>query len=125
MAEAVLQKGVAQSSQVPAQHPADIRPQHQVDDWVVDGGGLGEHGRQGERQRRDVLDVSEGRPHRHRGVGAPCGKETDADSNTQLAGKRSRKRKVEFVLFEMEQHTLEKRGMTLQIDHDVHMWIIW
>lgn len=83
---AASEAGVAQDAQVPAHDPADVGSQRQVDDGVVDGGGLGKHGWHGESQRGNVVDVSKGGPHGHHSVGTPGSKETDADGNTQLEG---------------------------------------
>lgn len=70
--------GPAERAQVPAHHPADVGPQRQVDDGVVDGGGLGKHGGHGERKGGDAVDGSEGGPHGHHSVGAPGREEADA-----------------------------------------------
>lgn len=85
-AAAALHTGPVQGAQVPAHHPADVRPQRQVDDGVVDGGGLGKHGRHGKRKRRDAVDGSESSPHGHHSVGAPGRQEADADGNAELPG---------------------------------------
>lgn len=85
---APLQTAVAQKSQVPAYDPADVGSQRQVDDGIVDGGGLGKHGWHGERQRGDVVNVSKGSPHGHHSVWAPRSKKTDAHGNTELLGER-------------------------------------
>lgn len=83
-AEAALQTGLAQGAQVPAHHLTEVGPQHEIDDRVVDCRGLGKHRWHGERQRRDVLNVSKGSPHRYHSVRAPRRKETNADSDTKL-----------------------------------------
>lgn len=58
---------------------AEVGFAEQVDDGVVDGGGLGEHGGDGERIRRDPGGVSEGSPHRHNRVRAPGAEEPDTN----------------------------------------------
>jgi len=79
-----------QEAQVPAHDAAEVGPQRQVDDGVVDGGGLGEHGGHGERQRRDAVQVPEGSPHGHDGIGAPRREEARADGHAQLQGTHRR-----------------------------------
>ena len=81
-AEAASHTGVAQSTHVPAYHPAEVWPQRQVDDGVVDGGGLGKHCWHGKCKRRDIIDLSKSSPHGHHGIRTPRRKEADADSNT-------------------------------------------
>lgn len=80
-AAAAFHTGLAQRTQVSAHHPAAVRPQCQVDDGVVDGGGLGKHGRHGKCKRRDVIDGSESSPHGHHSIRAPGSEEADADGN--------------------------------------------
>lgn len=80
-AVAASRAGLAQRTQGSAHHPADVGPQHQVDDGVVDGGGLGEHGRHGKRKRRDVIDGSESSQHGHHSIRAPGSEEADAGGN--------------------------------------------
>lgn len=92
-AQAALQTGPAKAHQVPVHHPAEVGPEKQVDDGVVDGGGLGKHGRHGESQRWDVIHVSKSCPHRHHGIRAPRCEETDTDSDTQLEKKKMEKKR--------------------------------
>lgn len=92
-AVAAFGTGLAQRTQVPAHHPADVGPQRQVDDGVVDGGRLGKHGRHGECKRWDVIDRSESGPHGHHGVRAPGREEADADGNAQLPAANMNKEK--------------------------------
>lgn len=80
-AAAAFHTGRAQRAQVSAHQPADVWPQRQVDDGVVDGGGLGKHGRHGKCERRDVIDGSESSPHGHHSVRAPGSEKADADGN--------------------------------------------
>lgn len=85
---APFQTGVAQNTQVPAHDPADVGSQRQVDDGIIDGGGLGKHGWHGESQRGNVINMSKGGPHGHHSVGTPGRKETDAHGNASLADER-------------------------------------
>lgn len=94
-AMAAFHAGLAQRTQVSAHQPADVRPQRQVDDGVVDGGGLGKHGRHGKRKRRDVIDGSESSPHGHHSIRAPGSEEADADSDAELSGTRRKEQPEE------------------------------
>lgn len=79
---APFKTGVAQNTQVPAHDLADVGSQRQVNDRIIDGGGLGKHGWHGESQRGNVINMSKGGPHGHHSVWTPRRKETDADGNT-------------------------------------------
>lgn len=51
----------------------------QVDDGVVDGGGLGEDSGDGERIRRNPCGISKSSPHRHHCIWAPGTEEPDTN----------------------------------------------
>lgn len=80
-AVATFHTGMTQRTQVSVHHPADVWPQRQVDDGVVDSGGLGKHGRHGKCKRRNVINGSESSPHGHHSIRTPGSEEADADSN--------------------------------------------
>ena len=83
-ADAGAQTGATQRTQVPAHDLAEVGAQQHVDEGVVDGGGLGEHGRHGEGQRRDALEAAERSPHGHHRIGAPGSEEANTHGHTEL-----------------------------------------
>ena len=78
---------------VPAQGLAEVGLEHQIDDGIVKGGGLGEHGCQGKRHRRHILWVSERCPHGDDGIGTPRNEETKAHCHRELEEKQKRQNK--------------------------------
>lgn len=58
---------------------AEVGLTQQVDEGVVDGGGLGEDGGDGERIRRNPCGISKRSPHRHHGIRAPGPEEPDTN----------------------------------------------
>lgn len=63
---------------------AEVGLAQQVDDGVVDGGGLGEDGGDSERIGRNPRGVPKRSPHRHHCVRAPGTEEADAHGYGQL-----------------------------------------
>lgn len=73
-----------QHGRVSVEALAEVGLAQQVDQRVVDGGGLGEDGGQGECIGRDLRCVSEGGPHGHGSVGTPSSEEADTHCHRQL-----------------------------------------
>lgn len=81
-------EGTSALGHIPTQGLTEVGLEHQIDNRVVKGGGLGKDSCQSESHGRHICWVTECCPHGHDGIWTPCCQETDANCHGQLYDKR-------------------------------------